>query len=442
MKKNKLVPRRHQDTKFHKVLISFSSCLRVFVACLCILALTGCGRFFKPTYPQDEIPAAIQKLCKEEYNITEKIDTKIVGRTLGVRIHFDELLDINLKLQEKAVDKLQNLLRIIRRICLSTDAQLDFYVIIGYEKKLGIEAVFYSYVDDLKRAIAGWMSPDDYFQRLIKTMRMDTLRWGNNRIDKFTKDIESGNMVKVIVNNFAAGTKLSDLTPAFLRILTDMSKKTYIRWYLLKTHSIPTKGQERLYYIEAKEYYTPKSEEAENLQYPSGTIHRLYMLIGMEDLNPVIKSIYTPAALPDRYGKLGLPSAWDEEDFFVEDFVFHEFLSTQIVQRIQSELSGDKEEEKEAVPDITLKGDFIITDRLDTQVRLTDPSKNIFKMTIGPKKGNTLLLPQKIKDVILKTIREVCDKYKFYDLGEIQLVDNKGSQLLKIDKFTLFRKDH
>lgn len=405
-----------------------------------ILTSTGCGKLFAPTYPKDEIPNAIQKLCKEEYKITEKVDVKIAGRTLGVRIHFDELLDINLKLQEKAVDKLQDLLRIIRRICLSTDAELDFYVIIGYEKKLGIEVVFYSYVDDLKRAIAGWMSPDDYFLRLIKTMRMDTLRWGGNRIDKFIKDMEGGNMVKVVVNNLATGTKLSDLAPSFLKILTDLSKKSYIRWYLIKTNSVPVASQERLYHIEAKEYFTPRLEEAENLQYPSGTIHNLYILIAMEDLNPVIKSIYSPETLPGKYAKLGPPSAWNEEDFFVEDLVFHEFLSTQIVQRIQSELGGDKEEEKETP--FTLRGDFIIKDRLDTHVKLPDPSKNIFKMTISPKKGKVLEIPQKVKDLILKTIKDVCDKYKFYDLGEIQLVDNKGEHLLTVDKLTLFRKEY
>lgn len=399
---------------------------------------TGCSKFFSPTYPKEEIPNAIQKICKQEYGITEKIEVKIAEKTLGVRIHLDELLDINLKLREEAVDKLQDLLKIIRRVSLSTDAELDFYVIIGYEKKLGIEVIFYSYVDDLKRAIAGWMSPDDYFQRLIKTMRMDTLRWGNNRIDKFIKDIESGNMIKAIVNNFATGTKLSNLSPEFLKILTDLSKKTYIRWYLIKTNSIPTASQERLYYIEAKEYFTPKLDELEKLQYPSGTIHKLYMLIGMEDLNPVINSIYTASTLPEKYVKLGTPSTWNENDFFLEDFIFHEFLSTQIVQRIQFELGEEKEKDKE-MP-LSLKGDFIIKDKLDTQIKLTDLSQNIFKLTIEPKKGKTLEIPQRIKDLILKTIKDVCDKYKFYDFGQIQLVDKSNNLLLTIDKPSLFRK--
>lgn len=413
---------------------------------VCIIASCGCSKLFAPTYPKNEIPNAIQKLCKEEYKINEKIDVKIAGKTLGVRIHFDNLLDVNLKLQEKAIDKLQDLLKILRRVCLSTDAKLDFYVIIGYEKKLGIEVVFYSYIDDLKRAIAGWMAPDDYFQRMIKNMRMDTLRWGNNRIEKFIKDIESGNMVQVIVNNFAAGTKLSDLSPSFLRVLTDLSKKSYIRWHVLKTNSIPTAGEERLFYIEAKEYFTPVLEEIENLQYPSSTVHKFYILIEMEDLNPVIKSIYTADRLPEKYAKLGSPSAWDENDFFVEDFVFHEFISTQIIQRVQYELSGDKEDEKKAEKEkeqeikYTLKGDLIIKDKIDTQVKLKDPSQNIFKMIIGPKKGKTIEVPQKIKDIILRTIRDVCDKYKFYDLGEVQLVDNKGNTLLTIDKPTLFSK--
>lgn len=411
----------------------------LIIALSSLLTWAGCGKLFGPTYPKEEIPSAIQKLCKEEYKINEKIDVKIVNKTLGVRIHLDNLLDINLKLQEKAVDKLQHLLTIIRRVCLSTDADLDFFVIIGYEKHLGIEVVFYSYIDDLKKAVAGWMAPEDYFQRLIKTIRMDTLHWGNSRIDKFIKDIESGNIVRVIVNNFAKGVKLSNLSPEFLMILTDLSKKTYIRLFIINAHSIPVASQERLFYIEAKEYFTPEIEETDNLQYPSGTVHKLYILIGMEDLNPVIKGIYTAGCLPEKYVNLGSPSTWDENDFFVEDFVFHEFLSTQIVQRIQSELREDKKEEYE-IP-FTLKGDFIIKDKIDTEVKLTDPSENIFKMTIGPKKGKPLEITQKIKDLILKTIKDVCEKYKFYDLGRIELVDNKGNTILTVDKPTLFRKN-
>lgn len=415
----------------------------ILIIFLFLLTNTGCSNIFAPTYPKNEIPDAIKNLCEQEYGITEKIDVKIVGKTLGVRIHFDELLDINLKLQEGTLDKLQDILKIIRRVCLSTDANLDFYIIIGYEKKLGIEVVFYSYVDDLKRVIAGWMSPDDYFSRLIKTMRMDTLRWGNSRIDKFAKDIESGNMIKVIVNNLATGTKLTDLSPEFLKILTDLNKKNYIRFYILKTNSIPTSSQERLFYIEAKEHYTPVVEETDKLQYPSGTIHKLYILVGMEDLNPIIESIYTLENLPEKYLNLGSSDTWIEDDFFVEDFVFHEFLSTQIVQSIQSELNEDKEKDSAEGRESSyiFKGDFIIKNKINTQVKLADPSKNIFKMTIKGKKNKTSEIPQQLKDVILKTVRNVCDKYKFYDLGEIQIVDNKNNQLLTIDKSTLFRKN-
>ena len=411
----------------------------IIIAFLLTASSIGCGQLFTSSYPKDQIPEDIQRLCKQEYGIDEKIDAKIVGKTLGVRIHFDELLTIDLKLQEEALDKLQKLLRILRRICLSTDADLDFFVIVGYEKKLGFEVVFYSYIDDLKRARAGWMSPDDYFQRLIKTMRMDTLRWGENRINKLLKDIASGDMIKVIVNNFATGTKLSDLSPRFLQVLIDLGKKNYIRWQIITSRSVPVSSQERLYYIEAREHFTPKIKDVDNLQYPSGTIHNFYMLVSVEDLNPIIKNIYTAETLPHQFRTLGAAEMWDKNDFFVEDFIFHKFLSTQIIQRIQFEVSQDNQaEEKDKKNPFTLDGDFIVKDKISGAAMLADPSGNIYKITISPNKGTTSPVPQELMDLALKTIKDVCDKYKFYDLGEIQLLDNKGNVLLSIDKPTLF----
>jgi hypothetical protein len=412
----------------------------LFIILLCITT-TGCSKLFKPTYPKEKLTEIIPTLCREEYGITDKIEVKIQGKTLGARMYLDQLLDINLKLKEDALEKLQSLLKIIRRVCLSTDAELDFFLIIGYEKTLGIEVIFYSYVDDLKRVIAGWMSPDDYFERLIKNMQFDTLRWGNNRIEKLIKDIESGNMVKILVNNFAAGIKMSEISPEFLKILTDLSKKTYIKFTGIKTNSVPVGSQERLFYLEMKEQYTALPEEQAGLQYPSGTLHKFYILTSIDNLKSVIKRIYSPKTLPEKYMKFGIPSQWDPNDFFVEDFTFHNFLSTQIVQQIQSELNALKKETEEKEPTYSMEGDFIIKDKVDTQVKLKDPSKNIFKITVSLKKNKTSAMPQQTIDVILKTVKNVCSKYKFYDMGEIQLVDSKGNSLATVDKPTLFKKN-
>ncbi len=411
----------------------------ILIALFIPVLTTSCGKLFTPTYPRDQIPEAIQHLCKQEYSIKEKVEVKITGKTLGVRVHFDELLTIDLKLQEEALDKLQNLLRILRRICLSTDADLDFFVIVGYEKKLGFEIVFYGYLDDLRRARAGWMSPDDYFQRLIKTMRMNTLRWGESRINKLISNIQSGDMIKVIVNNFPPGTKLSDLSPEFLKILIDLGKKNYIRWQTIDSRSVPTGSQKRLYYIEAREHFTPKIKDAGNLQYPSDTIHKFYILVSVDDLNPIIQNIYTLETLPRQFRRLGAPEMWKEDDFYVEDFLFHQFLSTQIVQRIQSGMNKDRQIEDQGKKGLfSLKGDFVVQDRITSETQLSDPSENIYKITITPSKGSTAPIPQKLIDLALKTVKDVCNKYHFYDLGNIQLLDNKGNILLAIDKPTLF----
>jgi len=424
----------------------------IFITVITLLAASsGCGRMFEPTYPREKIPDAIKKLCKDEYKLTEQIDVKIAGKTLCVRIHLDELVDMNLKLQEKALDKIQDVLKVIRRICLSTDTALDFFIIVGYESKLGIEVVIYSYVDDLKKVIAGWMSPDDYFSRLIKNMRLSTLRWGENRLSKLIRDIESGNMIQVIVNNFAPGTKLTDLCPEFIKILTDLNKKTGIKWYRINMYSVAVGGQERLYYFEAKEQFNTSSEEAGKIQYPSGTIHKLYFLVEIDDLNPFIKSVYTIDTLPDKFKFLGTSQDWNADDFYVEDLTFKDFIATQITQRIQAEIleerkgkkkESEKKDDKSEIDlpesQFSIKTEFDVEGNINRKIKISDPSSNTIKIIFTPKKSNKLDVKQEVIDLCLRTIKAVCEKYKFYDIGKIQLIDNKGEQILVITKAQLF----
>lgn len=418
-------------------------------ALVLIFISSGCGWWNEPTYKKEQIPESIQKICKEEYGLTEKVEVKISGKTLGVRVHFEDLLDMSFKLQEKALEKFQDVLKVIRRVCLSTDAEFDYFIIVGLEKKIGIEVVFYSYIDDLKRVMAGWMSPEDYFQRMVKSMQLDTLRWGDTRMSKLIKDIEARSVVKILMGNFALGTTPGNLSPDFLKMLSDLGKKTYVKWFVQVTKSVQTDWQERLYYIEAKEYYTPKAEEAENLSYPSGVIHKYYILMGIEDMNPVVKSVYTKEELPKKYADLGDPLLWKENEFFVEDFVFHKFLSTQIVQRIQYKLTdpekikrseNDEKELEKKLPAFTMKGDFIVPDGVNMNAKIEDASKNIFKLSFSAKKGKKLELPKDVIDLSVNTVKEVCDKYKFYDVGEIQLMDDKDNIIYSAVKKDIFDK--
>jgi len=235
---------------------------------------------------------------------------------------------------------------------------------------------------------------------------------------------------------------MSELSPEFLKVLTDLSKKTYIKWSIIKMNSVSVGDQERLYYLEVKEQYTSMPEQQTSLQYPSGTIHKFYILLSVDDLKTMIDRIYTPSALPEKYMKFGTPTKWDPNDFFIEDFTFQDFLSTQIIQQIQSDFSSLKKENEEIEQielSYSLKGDFIIKNKLDAQVKLKDPSDNIFKIILNPKKNKVIDLPQKTINIMLKSIKEVCEKYKFYDMKEIQFVDNKGNTLATVDKFTLFK---
>jgi len=406
-----------------------------------LLFSAGCHNLFTPTYPKKDIPNAIRTICQKDYHINNQIDIKIAGKTLGIRIHLDNLFSKKLKIQKNSLDKIQKLLRVIRRVCLSTSANLNFFVIIGYQETLGLDIVFYRYITDLRKARAGWMSPDDYMQRLVKGMQMDTLRWGNIRIIKFFRDLDSGNMAQVLMNNFSLQTlsELNKFDTDFLKILNDLNKKAYIKWNVIYQTSTPVKDTERLYYLEAREYFTPKPEKIKELSYQSGVLHKFYILVNTEGTNPIIDKIYSKDALPEKYRLFHSPDKWAEDDFFVEDFTFQKFLARQIVQRIEYILNKDKT--KKQLNTFTMDGKFIIRDKLNREVKLKDPSENIFKLTFKPRKNiaGKFSIPKKAIETSIETIKNVCNKYKFYDLNKIQLQDYKGKAILSINKANLFK---
>ena len=405
---------------------------------------TSCSKLFDPTFSKNAIPNAIKDLCKEEYNITNTIDVNIEGKTLGVRIHIDNLLDTNLKPNVESLDKIQKLLMIIRRVCLSTDADLDFYVITGLDNNLGIELVFYSYTTDLQKVVAGWMSRNDYFQRLIKTIQLDTFRWGNLAISKLFKDLETGNIIKVIVNNFGKGTKLSNFNTSFLKILSDLNKKSYIKWQILEQLSVQVDSQERLYYIKAKEFFTPNQEYIDKISYESGDLHEIYVLVAIVDLNTIIKDIYLSDNLPDSLKNLGDPSTWNQNKFYVKDFIFEDFLAKQIVQRIQFKLSKPTTTEEDANPtgSFIIKGDFLVDDQVDSEITLRNPNRNILSLTFTPSKNKekNISISKELIDIVMKTIGEVCDKYKYYSVEQINILDHNGNSISSLKTSSLFHK--
>ena len=136
-----------------------------FTLMLAVIAMiaSGCS---KPTYPAARIEESVVKLCKNEYNIS--VRAKLQGSTFAVYMPFENLFDANLALSEEASDHLNDVLLSISRISLSTDADLQFYILIVQDPRIpDVQMIVIKSVDDLRKFFYGGISRNEYFKRML-----------------------------------------------------------------------------------------------------------------------------------------------------------------------------------------------------------------------------------------------------------------------------------
>ncbi|MBI4436074.1 MAG: hypothetical protein HY590_01455 [Candidatus Omnitrophica bacterium] len=128
----------------------------------CMLFLAGCS----PTYPKHQLIASLTELCKKEYGVD--VSVQIAGKTLGVMVPLEKLLDSTLKLSPDVGDKLDGVILATSRVVLSTDHPLDFYVVVAQDKRIpGIELRLTRYIQDIRRLNYGDLSRTEYTKRML-----------------------------------------------------------------------------------------------------------------------------------------------------------------------------------------------------------------------------------------------------------------------------------
>lgn len=136
-------------------------------AVLAVLLQSGCG----PSYPKEIVDEALIRMCREEYKTDVKV--KIVGNTVGIYLPISGLLEATLNISEKAADKINDVMLSASRVALSTNAPLDFYILIAQDPLLPeIEVVLIRYVGDLKMLHYSGISRGEFGKRMIIDMKL------------------------------------------------------------------------------------------------------------------------------------------------------------------------------------------------------------------------------------------------------------------------------
>lgn len=129
---------------------------------LSALSHTGCA----PTYPSEILDKAIAQLCREEYGVEVRV--KILGNTVGVYIPIEDLFDPKLNISKEAAKNINDVILSVSRVTLSTDAEINFYIVIAQDPILPeIEVVLIRYVNDLKMLHFDKISRGEFIKRMV-----------------------------------------------------------------------------------------------------------------------------------------------------------------------------------------------------------------------------------------------------------------------------------
>jgi len=136
-----------------------------------IIGFSGCA----PTYPEAKLANAVVKVCREEYGA--EIEAKLAGKTLAIYIPipslFEGLTSKDTDASEKTKKIIDNVIFVVSRVVVSTDANLNFYVIIMQDPNNPLlEFLVIKNVMDTKRYMLSDISRNEYGKRVVRDFKV------------------------------------------------------------------------------------------------------------------------------------------------------------------------------------------------------------------------------------------------------------------------------
>ena len=133
--------------------------------------MPGCGPV-KYTYPADQVPQAIEKICKEEFKTD--VEAQVVGKNVGVLMFTDKLLDDSGQIDRDTHELMWKVMSASTRVALSTDLSLDFCTVVvrqrdDSDKENPVELLMIRSTEDTRRANADMFSTEETFYRTLLT---------------------------------------------------------------------------------------------------------------------------------------------------------------------------------------------------------------------------------------------------------------------------------
>lgn len=316
-----------------------NACLKKYKALVVLLILTGLSACNKPSYPTGKIEESVLKLCKNEYNL-DNVQVKVMGSTLGVYIPVEGLVNLDLKLNEKAGKKIEDVALSIHRVTTSTDMPLKFYILTARDTKtVGAEFMLTGFIYDVVRVRLYDISRGEYFQRILRDFRFNPAILGEQK----ARDLFDG-----LNKNGALAESLKSIFYPLYIIGKPGSQKIEI----IDIESKELSERESLLYIKTIEAYEPSPGfEAYTAVFPPGFNNEYLFLIDLSFGNAikeiVSKYFYSNNEIRQRNLKDTFEQYRDSgitgiDGLPKKDLDIGWFLSRQISRRIKSIFEEDK----------------------------------------------------------------------------------------------------
>ncbi len=341
--------------------------IRISLISLCTFVLLGgC----KASYPEEKVASAIKEICLKEYKI-EDVEVKFSGKTVGVFLPLKKLfaLDVRQELlsgnianleslfepEPEAMDQLENVLFTISRVLLSSDREIDFYVLQATDiESTGLQLVLMGYVPDVRRVRLWDISRTEYRKRVLHELKFNrSVLWEKPVRQLFKLASENRLDLELAKQFFTKPITSETASPLLYDFLSGLKYKQNLQIDLEDVRSRAYKNNQSLVYVKLKENFEPKAGSPSSAHlYPSGSVLEYIFIVEPSDKQFKIAQVVPFYYLDETkmLKKVAFPQeldldrnldAWPER-FNLEEITVGDFLAKQLNRRIQAMLLSDE----------------------------------------------------------------------------------------------------
>ena len=380
---------------------------------LLLLFLSGCG----PTYPEEKVLESVREVCQDEYCTDVKI-RKVMDKLFDMPGIESGSLDLNaiasgFKLAEGADKKIGDVTMAASRVCISSDCDVEFYVVVAEDESLGgAQVILTRHVMDIKRILTGDISRGDFVQRMLIDIAYDSRPAAETLVKSFFEDLQSKNSQEITQKYFSHGRQDPGLSGIFYMMLTQVEQRQDRAFALKSIKSLRLSPAQILTHCEVEEAGGVKNEYLiliDTSFYPLVFI-RAVIPSHIVNANGTVNTINIQGDL----AKYKDPDAWQGEEFFLEEVNLPTFLARQIGGRIRNRFTSHPRLASGFTLGVSM-GEYLT----DSQ------GKKFFKFSIEPRAGASPdeELNELVQSESFEVICRILRRYEFKDFDRVELVN-------------------